>query len=461
MYLISCKQSLIPPPSLQPRPRPLAAMVRDGDEPRSTEALLTELQRLRSDPVLQPYMGGRSARPPMLKEAAAKEGTSLGRDGAESLVDFQTRLSREEENRLRNSLKAQRAFQQALQSLEARRTLPEQRPEGRTVVEPSSSYPDAVAGHGAPSFEPHTEAVVRGMTAAARMQDTVATMQEKLLLRDRTIQRLQTELDETRTMYESDIARMQAAHAQWRQESERETAALKMQLAQVAPAGNSTVNTTPDAGEFLEALNFKERLLDEMQDAFQRASQEWKNDTARTVAGIRRTVEEEVRSVVHKAESLVEELQTALSTLAASRLGTTSSLTAEAVGRLLQEEAMLLSSWEAKLREHVRTTVKRAVRGRVKDILRPFVERELQGHRVLGMPLHPSPVHAAPTVEAAGVASSPPVLALSPSPSPDAVRYGAVPALEAVAVVRGVTARTQNGVSDGPGRPMWLKRFCY
>ncbi|ESL08011.1 hypothetical protein TRSC58_04294 [Trypanosoma rangeli SC58] len=441
-------------------------MVRDGDEPRSTEALLTELQRLRSDPVLQPYMGGHSGstvRPPMLKEAAAAEGTSLGREGAESLVAFQTRLSREEENRLRNSLKAQRAFQRALQSLEACRAPPEQRTEGCTAIAPSSSDPADVAGHGAPSFEPHTEAVVRGRTVAARMQDTVATMQEKLLLRDRTIERLQTELDETRAMYESGIARMQAAHAQWRQESERETARLKMQLAQLAPAGNLAVNATADAGEFLEALDFKERLLQEMQDAFECASQEWKSDTARTVAGLRLTVEEEVRSVVHKAESLVEELQTALSALAASRHGTTSPLTAEAAGRLLQEEAMLLSSWEAKLREHVRTTVKHAVRGRVKDILRPFVERELQGHRELNMPRHSGPVHAAPTVEAAGGASSPPVVVLSPSPSPspspDAVRYGAVPALEAAA--RGVTARTQNGRPDGPGRPVWLKRFCY
>ncbi|RNF22138.1 uncharacterized protein Tco025E_03406 [Trypanosoma conorhini] len=454
-------------------------MPRAEEEVRSTAALLTELQRLRSDPVLRPYVGGSALRPPTLRAA---EGTPSRREeGAESLVAFQTRLSREEETRLRNSLEAQRAFQQALQSLAACRAIPGAAAEGRTRTDPPPPPAAPAAGPAGLSFAPRSESAV-GERAAERLQDAAATMQEKLALRDRTIQRLQTELDETRAMYEAEIARMRAAHAQWRHEAEREAAELKTQLTQWDLVGHSTVSATADSAEFLEALEFKERLLQEMQDAFQRASEEWKSDTARTVAELRLTAEQEVRGVVNKAKGLVEELQTALSALATCRPCPTAPLTADVAERLLQEEATLLSSWEEKLREHVRTAVRRAVRGRVKELLRPLVERELPRLRELGAPRQPSPAHAALTAGPARGASPPPVLISSPSP--DAVRYGEAPALlrqerrappqrrefsaESAtaatvlgAVAQHVTAEEQLGPHAGTGRPSWLKRFCY
>ncbi|EKF38227.1 hypothetical protein MOQ_001564 [Trypanosoma cruzi marinkellei] len=474
-------------------------MGRDEDVATS-DAILTELHRLCGDPVLRQYLRGHEGSrgrdgmtlsAPTVKGEVTAEGTLPRREDRESLVAFQARWSREEEDRLQNSIKAQRAFQQALQSLAACRGTSGAVAEVRMTTVVPTSFPAASVERAVFSFEPQDAARVEEKTSMDGIQDAALTMQEKLASRDHTIRRLQKELEETRAKYEADIASMRTAHMQSKQETGREMAKLKMQLAQLTLAGNSATNACESSGAFLEALEFKERLLQEMHDAFQHASEEWKNDTMRTLAGLRLAAEEEIRGIVSRAEQLVGNLQRALGALTTSRNNTTDSFTVGVARRLLQDEEALLLSMETKLREHVRMTVKNAVRSRVKDILRPIVERQMLSHRELHEPHHLSPLHTASSVHRARGASSPTLLTLStsPSPMPAESRSGETPAIfqtvssrqeqrgpsqhrelsagsaTSAAVPdelsRGVTVQDINRPSDGISRPSWLDRFCY
>ncbi|PBJ74627.1 hypothetical protein BCY84_12326 [Trypanosoma cruzi cruzi] len=474
-------------------------MSRDEDV-ASSDAILTVLQRLRGDPVLRQYLHGHEGScgrdgmtlsAPRAKGAVTAEGTLPRREDRESLVAFQARWSREEEDRLQNSIQAQRAFQQALQSLATCREVPGAVAEGRKTTVAPSSFSAASVGRVVFSFEPHDATRAEEKTSVDDIQDAALTMQEKLAFRDHTIQRLQKELEETRARYEADIASMRAAHMQSKQETGREMAELKMRLAQLALAGNSATNACENSGEFLEALEFKERLLQEMHDAFEHASEEWKSDTMRTLASLRLAAEDEIRGIVSRAEQLVGDLQRALDALTTPRNDTAASFTAGMAWRLLQDEETLLLSMETKLREHVRMTVKNAVRSRVKDILRPIVERQLLSHSELHEPRRLRPLHIVSSVHTARGALSPTPLLLStlPSPIPAEGRSGEAPAIfqpmtsrqgqrtpsqhrelsaggaAAPAVPdelsRDVKAHDINRPPDGISRPSWLNRFCH
>ncbi|KEG09595.1 hypothetical protein DQ04_04971030 [Trypanosoma grayi] len=458
-------------------------MEQDGNV-RSGEDILAALRQLRRDPALQQHLLHSPAGPSAAAERAGAV-VSAREQSRESLVAFQARWSREEEERLQQSLKAQRAFQQAMQSIAA-----------YSSHNAPNAAEAAAAEREPPSIEPSAGHVKAGAAPLSVMEE-VATMQEKLQLRDRTIQRLQRDLDETRAMYEVEIARMREAHAQSSREAERELAEMKELLTRLTLAQGSRADAQAEPSGFLDVIEFKERMLQELHDAFENASQAWKSGAVRTVTGMRVTAEQEIGGIVARAEALLQQLQEGLSMLEAMPPvdATTTSLSAAAAGRLLQEESAFMSSYEAKLREQVRAAVKSAVRARVKDVARPLVEHELAEHRERYTQRCASPSSPSPAVAAAEVAASAAKTAAAASPppssssSPAVARYDEAMALfQQVAAPRreprtpsqrprevsagGVAAALLEELSsgaavqhcsgsDGPVRPPWLDRYCY
>ncbi|RNC34089.1 hypothetical protein TcCL_Unassigned03155 [Trypanosoma cruzi] len=165
-------------------------MSRDEDV-ASSDAILTVLQRLRGNPVLRQYLHGHEGScgrdgmtlsAPRAKGAVTAEGTLPRREDRESLVAFQARWSREEEDRLQNSIQAQRAFQQALQSLATCREVPGAVTEGRKTTVVPSSFSAASVGRVVFSFEPQDATRAEEKTSVDDIQDAALTMQEKLAL---------------------------------------------------------------------------------------------------------------------------------------------------------------------------------------------------------------------------------------------------------------------------------------
>ncbi|ORC84524.1 uncharacterized protein TM35_000441800 [Trypanosoma theileri] len=472
---------------------------------RSGDIILAQLHELRSNPMLRQYLNQSETNKPAGNNVVTD--TTTGKTTLttttklkqaperESLLSFQTRWSKEEEYRLQQSLKAQLEFQEAMKSLSLLggnySTVRSSNNIKTNTVSNSALSENLMRGEEASSSIKVSNNANKGDYIPMIIEDnpSAVTLQEKLELRDRTIQRLQKELDETRSIYENELARVKEAHRCSKRESDAEIAELKEQMRQLVAEAANMENMKRDGGvdtmNFLETLDFKESLLQEMHDSFQKASEEWKSNAARSVMSLSVHTEAELAKIVNRGENLLMQVEKSLEELKESRTKDILSFTESVAHKVMQDESALLSSYESKLREHVRSTVKQALRNRMKDIVRPLIEQELLKRRGLYIQENtsnissPAPVPSTLAAAAEGTVRTPSMtesrrdetfflfqhlLPQREMRTPSQVRERSSSALGGISTVLGGRSRSSalhRSPRDISERPHWLDRYCY